>query len=134
MNRIESAPAEEYIPSESGSNGSSARPDNTPPAIRARDEVARDRSISAGAKWFFDFLTDKTFLTNWNGDGHGRVAVCQADLVAYTGHDRKSLTEWSRQLADRGYLWIEHRAIPNAYPVNVYCIRALVPGDRKSVV
>ena len=105
--------------------------DNTPPAIRARDEVAKDKSLSTGAKWFFGFITDKTFLEIWNGDGHGRAAISQNEIRQYTGADRKSITQWTKQLADRGYVWVEKRQIPNAYPVNVYCVRALVPGRQQ---
>lgn len=133
MQVIEPAPAQEFTSSDRNSNGSYP-PDNTPPAVRARNAVSSIRKLSPGAKWFFGWLTDATYSFNLGGDGHGRVAITQKKIRRLTGHDRKSLSRWTSELVDIRVLWVEPLAIENAYPANVYCIRELVPGQREANV
>jgi hypothetical protein len=131
MQEIETTPAESSADSDRASNGSYSHDDGAPPAVRARADVAADPTLSPGAKFFFGWLVDNSFLRRFGGDGFGRITIGQKDIRRITHHDRKSITEWTKQLCDSRHLWIEPAIIPNAYPVNVYCIRALVPGRQQ---
>jgi hypothetical protein len=103
--------------------------DNTPPAVRARDIINSDRKLSPGAKFFGSWIIDNSY-NNWRGgDGQGRLTIAVKDIRALIGHDKKSITRWNKEL--HHHIWIEKHFLPNAYPVNVYCVRELVPGHQQ---
>jgi hypothetical protein len=103
--------------------------EGAPPAVRARELVNSNRNLSPGAKWFYGWLTDNSYLRSRGGDEHGRITIGVRDIRHLTGHDKKSITKWTKELYPS--VWVEHEKIPNAYPVNRYCIRALVPGGEQ---
>jgi len=103
--------------------------DKTPPAVRARDIICSDKKLSPGAKFFGVWITDNTYNHWRGGDGEGRLTIAVRDIRALIGHDKKSITRWNKEL--HHHIWIEQQKIPNAYPVNVYCVRELVPGQQQ---
>ena len=103
--------------------------DKTPPAVRARDTIYSDRKLSPGAKFFGSWIIDNSY-NNWRGgDGQGRLTIAVKDIRVLIGHDKKSITRWNKEL--HHHIWIEKHFLPNAYPVNIYCVRELVPGHQQ---
>jgi hypothetical protein len=103
--------------------------DKTPPAVRARDIIFSDRQLSPGAKFFAAWIIDNSYNGWRGGDGQGRLTIAVGDIRKLIGHDKKSINRWNKEL--HHHIWLEKQPLPNAYPVNVYCVRHLVPGHQQ---
>ena len=59
-----------------------------------------------GAKWMFGQISDLTFLSDYGGDGFGKLFISIKDLNRIFGHDVKSLTSWRDKLVETGWIWV----------------------------
>ncbi|HXC36821.1 MAG TPA: hypothetical protein VNV43_13160 [Candidatus Acidoferrales bacterium] len=103
--------------------------DRTPPAVRARDIIFSDRKLSPGAKFFAAWIIDNSYNAWRGGDSRGRLTIAVRDIRKLIGHDKKSINRWNKEL--HHHIWLEKFPLPNAHPVNVYCVRELVPGHEQ---
>lgn len=89
--------------------------------------------LDPGAKLLFCFLIDNSWLFQYGGGTPGTICISVSQISRRLRVGPRSVSRWTKLLAQRGYLWISRRSFTNCKPVNVYHLSCLCPPDPNAV-
>lgn len=97
--------------------------------INARDRVIEDNDIDLGARLMFVRILD---LSTRDGvrDHYGVVTISQQKLADKFGVSLRTIWNWKMQLVKKGVVWMGHKFMPNAWPMDTYHITELSPPGK----
>ncbi|HEX3626676.1 MAG TPA: hypothetical protein VH280_14780 [Verrucomicrobiae bacterium] len=97
--------------------------------INARDRVIEDNDIDLGARLMFVRILD---LSTRDGvrDHYGAVTISQQKLADKFGVSLRTIWNWKQQLVAKGVVWMGHKYMPNAWPMDTYHVTELDPPGK----